>query len=86
MTADDRVDQPSEEQEDSVHHRPQQGGPPLRVEVEQAQGHQGTHRHAGREETRFILHICSFFIDRKSTFSSTFLFSLSVVNGFWLHW
>ena len=43
MTADDRVDQPSEEQEDSVHHRPQQGGPPLRVEVKQAQGHQGAH-------------------------------------------
>ena len=81
MTADDRVDQPSEEQEDAVHHCPQQGGPPLRVEVEQTQGHQGAHRHAGREQALFYT-----FMYNQSTFSSTIFLRLSVVNGFWLHW
>ena len=83
--ADDRVDQPFEEQEDSVHHRPEQGGPPLRVEVKQAQGHQGAHRHAGRKNKLYFTHKL-FFMYRKSTLSSTIFLRLSVVNGFWLHW
>ena len=53
-SSDHRVDQPAQDQEDPLHHRPQQGGPPLRVEVQPTQGHQGTHRHAGRLKS-FIL-------------------------------
>ena len=64
ITADDRVDQPSEEQEDSVYNRPQQGGPPLRVEVEQTQGHQGAHRHAGRKNKLYFTHMLFFHVQK----------------------